>query len=138
MNIEKIVLEQERKVTLTAYLQETGGRFAYIEKRPGILIIPGGGYQYCSEREADPPAMAFLKAGFQVFILNYSIGKDARWPNPLNDYEAAMEQIQTKAEEWRIYKDKIAVLGFPPEVIWQPVQPLWHSTDQRQQYLAMR
>ena len=112
MNIEKIVLNQERNVTLTAYLQETGGRFDYIEKRPGMLIIPGGGYQYCSEREADPPAMAFLKAGFQVFILNYSIGKDARWPNPLNDYEAAMELIQTKAEEWKVYKDKIAVLGF--------------------------
>ena len=112
MYTEKIMINQERNVTLTAYLQETGGRFDYIEKRPGMLIIPGGGYQYCSEREADPPAMAFLKAGFQVFILNYSIGKDARWPNPLNDYEAAMELIQTKAEEWKVYKDKIAVLGF--------------------------
>ena len=83
MRTEKITLNEERNVTLTAYLQETGGRFAYISARPGMLIIPGGGYQYCSEREADPPAMAFLKAGFQVFILNYSIGKDARWPNPL-------------------------------------------------------
>lgn len=112
MNIEKIVLNGERNVTLTAYIQETGGRFDYIEKRPGMLIIPGGGYQYCSEREADPPAMAFLKAGFQVFILQYSIGKDAAWPNPLNDYEAAMELIQSKEEEWKVYKDKIAVLGF--------------------------
>ena len=112
MNIEKIVLNEERNVTLTAYIQETEGRFDYIEKRPGMLIIPGGGYQYCSEREADPPAMAFLKAGFQVFILQYSIGKDAAWPNPLNDYEAAMELIQSKEEEWKVYKDKIAVLGF--------------------------
>ena len=112
MNIEKIILNAERNVTLTAYIQETEGRFDYIEKRPGMLIIPGGGYQYCSEREADPPAMAFLKAGFQVFILQYSIGRDAGWPNPLNDYEAAMELIQSKAEEWKVYKDKIAVLGF--------------------------
>ena len=42
MNIEKIVLNGERNVTLTAYIQETGGRFDYIEKRPGMLIIPGG------------------------------------------------------------------------------------------------
>ena len=63
MNIEKIVLNEERNVTLTAYIQETEGRFDYIEKRPGMLIIPGGGYQYCSEREADPPAStSFLHA----------------------------------------------------------------------------
>lgn len=112
MQTETIILNKERNVTLTAYLQETGGRFDYIDKRPGMLIIPGGGYQYCSEREADPPAMAYLKAGFQVFILRYSIGKDAVWPNPLNDYEAAMELIQAKEEEWGVYKDKVAVLGF--------------------------
>ena len=34
MNIEKIVLNEERNVTLTAYIQETEGRFDYIEKRP--------------------------------------------------------------------------------------------------------
>ena len=112
MRTEKITLNEERNVTLTAYLQETGGRFDYISARPGMLIIPGGGYQYCSEREADPPAMAFLKAGFQVFILNYSIGKDARWPNPLEDYEKAMELIHARAEEWKVYEDKVAVLGF--------------------------
>ena len=39
MNIEKIVLNEERNVTLTAYIQETEGRFDYIEKRPGMLII---------------------------------------------------------------------------------------------------
>lgn len=112
MRTEKITLNEERNVTLTAYLQETGGRFDYISARPGMLIIPGGGYQYCSEREADPPAMAFLKAGFQVFILNYSIGKDARWPNPLEDYEKAMKLIHARAEEWKVYEDKVAVLGF--------------------------
>ena len=42
MYTEKIVINQERNVTLTAYLQEMGGRFDYIEKRPGMLIIPGG------------------------------------------------------------------------------------------------
>jgi acetyl esterase/lipase len=31
---------------------------------------------------------------------------------PLNDYEQAMELIRSKADEWHIYEDKIAVLGF--------------------------
>lgn len=112
MKTEIITLNQERNVTLTAYLQEVGGEFRYISKRPAILIIPGGGYQYCSERESDPVAMAYLKAGYQVFILRYSIREHAVWPNPLNDYEQAMTLIRQKAEEWHLYTDKIAVLGF--------------------------
>lgn len=43
MRTELLTLNQERNVTLTAYLQETGGAFSYISKRPAILILPGGG-----------------------------------------------------------------------------------------------
>lgn len=112
MRTELLTLNQERNVTLTAYLQETGGAFSYISKRPAILILPGGGYQYCSDREADPVAMPYLKAGYQVFILRYSVKKDAVWPNPLKDYEQAMTLIRSKREEWNVYGDRIAVLGF--------------------------
>ena len=42
MRTELLTLNQERNVTLTAYLQETGGAFSYISKRPAILILPGG------------------------------------------------------------------------------------------------
>ncbi len=112
MKTEFITLNEERQVTLTAYLQETGGAFPYILKRPAILILPGGGYQYCSDREADPVAMPYLKAGFQVFILRYSVNCHSAWPNPLNDYEQAMSLIRKNAEEWKVYEDKIAVLGF--------------------------
>ena len=33
--------------------------------RPAILILPGGGYAWCSRREADPVAMQFLQAGYK-------------------------------------------------------------------------
>lgn len=112
MHSETLILNQERNVTLTAYLQAVGGSFSYIPKRPAILVIPGGGYQYCSNRESDPVAFAYLQAGYQAFVLHYSVGKDAVWPNPLEDYEQAMELIRSKADEWNIYSDKIAVIGF--------------------------
>ena len=99
-------------MTLTAYIQAVGGSFSFIPKRPAILIIPGGGYQYCSNRESDPVAFAYLKAGFQAFVLRYSVGKDSLWPNPLEDYEQAMELIRSKADQWNLYADKIAVIGF--------------------------
>ena len=112
MKVEKIVLNEAREVSLTAYLLDTGGEFRNICKRPAVLILPGGGYKFCSEREADPVAMPYLKAGYQAFILRYSVGKHSVWPNALQDYEQAMEMIRTKAEEWKIFSDKIAVIGF--------------------------
>lgn len=35
--------------------------------RPSVLVIPGGGYEMTSDREAEPIAMQFLAAGFQRF-----------------------------------------------------------------------
>lgn len=112
MRVEKIVLHEAREVSLTAYLLETGGEFQNISRRPAVLILPGGGYQFCSDREADPVAMPYLKAGYQAFILRYSVGKHCVWPDPLQDYEQAMKLIREKEEEWKVFPDKIAVIGF--------------------------
>ena len=112
MRVETVVLNEERDVTLTAYIQETGGDFRYITRRPAIVVIPGGGYQFCSGREADPVALPYLKAGYQAFILRYSVKENAAWPNPLDDYEQAMELIKSRAEEWMLLKDRIAIIGF--------------------------
>ena len=68
MKAEYIVLNKERNVSLTAYLLDVGGEFRYVNKRPAVFVIPGGGYQFCSDREADPVAMAFLQAGYDAFV----------------------------------------------------------------------
>lgn len=112
MIFERIVLNKERNVTLDAYIQDVGGEYRFVTARPAIIVIPGGGYQFCSDREAEPVAMQFLAAGFDAFILRYSTGPDAVWPNPLNDYEAAYDMILARADEWNIMKGKIAVIGF--------------------------
>lgn len=112
MKCETICLNAHRNVTLTACLQEVGGSFSYIPRRPAVLILPGGGYQYCSKRESDPVAFAYLRAGFQAFVLHYSVGVHALWPNPLEDYEQAMTLIRENADQWGVYPNKIAVIGF--------------------------
>lgn len=112
MHTEIISLDKERNVSLTAFIQPIGGEFSYIRKRPAVLVIPGGGYQMCSDREAEVIAIEYLRAGYDAFILRYSIKKNAVWPNPLNDYEQAMEMIRSRAGEWNVYEDKIAVVGF--------------------------
>ena len=112
MKTEIVTLCEERNVTLTAYLQEVGGRIRRDPQTARGADSPGRGYSMCADLEADPVAFPYLKAGYQVFVLRYSVKKDALWPQPLEDYDAAMDLIRSRAQEWKLYPDKIAVIGF--------------------------
>lgn len=112
MKYETICLNEKRNVTLTSFILPVGGEFRNIPARPAILILPGGGYGMCSEREAEPVAMSYLAAGYNAFILRYSVREHRQWPNPLDDYEQAMSYIREHAKKWHILPDKIAVIGF--------------------------
>ena len=112
MQQERIILDKENQVSLTAYLQPVGGEFAGLSKRPAVMIIPGGGYHFCSDREADPVAFPYLNSGYHAFILRYSLNEKAAWPRPLEDYEQAMDLILQKADEWHVAEERIAVIGF--------------------------
>ena len=111
MKFEHIILNEERNVTLTCYIHDVGEKFG-LTARPAVLITPGGGYQYCSDREADPVAYPYMKAGFHAFILRYSVREHAQWPNPLNDFDQAIALIRENAEKWHVLPDKVAVIGF--------------------------
>ncbi len=106
MKKEISCLNEERNVTLTAYLWEDE------TVRPAILVLPGGGYRICADGEADPPAEAYARAGFQAFVLRYTVGDQCRWPMPLEDYGQAVRLLKSKAGEWHLDPDRIAVAGF--------------------------
>lgn len=112
METVKITLNEARNVSLTGYIQPVGGEFWGMTERPAIIILPGGGYRYCSEREADPVAFPYLQAGYQVFILRYSLNEDAAWDTPLKDYDRAVEVISENAQQWHVDTSRIAVIGF--------------------------
>lgn len=112
MNTYTFTLSEERNVTLTCYIHNPSREYANVAKRPAMVILPGGGYHYCSDREADPVAFPYLKEGYQVFILRYSVMEHAVWPRPLLDYEEAYELVVKNAEEWHIDTDRICVIGF--------------------------
>lgn len=110
MKITTFELSRDKNVNLTCYVQETGKVYGHLEKRPSILIIPGGGYNHLSPREAEPAAFGYLKAGWQAFILHYTC--NAKWPVPLEDYEKAMQILKDHEEEFFIDPEKTAVIGF--------------------------
>lgn len=105
-------LTVEGRVTLTAYLIEDSQEMTNWEKRPAVLVLPGGGYSSTSAREADPIAFHFLAQGFHTFVLHYSVAEHGAFPAPFIDASRAMQIIREHAEEWRLDADRLALCGF--------------------------
>ena len=101
---------------LVGYLRDETTEMPAFNPRPAMLILPGGGYAYCSAREADPVAMQFLQAGYNVFTLYYtcriSEEQSALHWQPLIDAAGAVLHIRRNAQALRIDPAKIAVCGF--------------------------
>jgi len=81
------------------------------QKRPCMVVCPGGGYGMCSQRESEPVALHFLPEGFNVFIITYSVVPH-RFPAQLREVAAVMELIYKNAEEWNCDTEKVAIIGF--------------------------
>lgn len=80
------------------------------EKRPVILMCPGGGYEMTSDREAEPMAMQFLAMGYHVAILRYSVCP-ARYPAALLQVAESVLYLKEHADEYHIDLEKIVVQG---------------------------
>lgn len=98
--------------TLEGYILDCEITLGQEKNRPAVLVCPGGGYAYCSPREAEPIAMRYAAAGYHAFILRYSVGWDAADFAPLKEVSWAIGHIRENAESWRIDPEKIAVCGF--------------------------
>lgn len=81
------------------------------QKRPCMVVCPGGGYGMCSQRESEPVALHFLPEGFNVFVITYSVAPH-RFPAQLREVAAVMELIYKNAEEWNCDTEKVAIIGF--------------------------
>ncbi|HEY8396250.1 MAG TPA: alpha/beta hydrolase [Bacilli bacterium] len=84
---------------------------AYKEKRPLVLIAPGGGYQWTSPREAQPVQDVFQKAGYQTGIIYYRETK-LLYPETLKELASFVTYVRGHAEEYYIDRDFIALVGF--------------------------
>lgn len=112
MRIETYPIQMEGSLpyaALTVYLQEHSGEIA-IETRPMVLVCPGGGYAYTSDREADPLAMQFLAMGYHAAVLRYSCAP-AVYPTALTELAWSMLLIRRNARDWYVNPEQVLVLG---------------------------
>ena len=94
---------------LQCYLHGISPEIDPARRYPALLICPGGGYEFTSDREAEPVALRFFAEGFNVFVLRYSCAP-ARYPTQLLEAAAAVCYIRT-AEEC-LCSGQVFVCGF--------------------------
>ncbi len=104
--------EDDKDVRLETYISKKEGDMQWSGPRDCMLILPGGAYFFLAEREAEPPAKAFLAEGFNCFVLYYSLGEKAKFPRPLQDVSLAIAHIKRNAKKYNINPDRIFVCGF--------------------------
>ena len=92
---------------LTAYVND----YRIDRLRPAMLIVPGGGYSFCSEREREPIANYYIAEGFQSFTLDYSVAP-VKYPQQLIEGCMAVAYIKENAEKFYVDKNHVATIGF--------------------------
>lgn len=112
MKMIHISIPGHPEATLEGYILDCEISLGQDMNRPAILVCPGGGYAYCSPREAEPVALRYAARGFHAFILRYSTGWDAADFSPLKEVSWAIGYIRKHAHEWNIDPAKIATCGF--------------------------
>lgn len=98
---------------LTMYLQDNVREQSL--ERPAVVICPGGGYEYTSKREGEPIALAFLQAGYQAFVLDYTVldnhEEQTLLSYSLMDVAHSVAYIRSHASSFMIDPDNITLLG---------------------------
>ncbi len=109
MIYKKISLrDDDPDICLTTYVSDLKG-----PARDAMLVIPGGGYyNVCADREGEPIALAYMNAGLNAFVLNYSVREKAIFPRSLCDASIAISYIRAHAEEFNINPDRVFAVGF--------------------------
>lgn len=137
------------KVALDVYVPRVSQEIEPDIQRPAIVVCPGGGYEFCSERESEAVALRFLAEGFNVFVLWYRVGMAqgdavrsndaAGWyqkapehtfPLPQHDLASAVAHVRAHAKEYHTDPSRIAVMGFSAGGhLAASVSGLWHHAD---------
>lgn len=96
------------------YLLHNSKEYNVGKKRPLVIVCPGGGYAFTSDREAEPIALKFNSIGMHSVVLWYTVmDQVTNVPrNALIECAKTVSYIREHAEEWLIDPDNIIVCGF--------------------------
>ncbi|WP_391557125.1 alpha/beta hydrolase [Robertmurraya sp.] len=102
---------EDSEAKLYTYILENSPEIDSSRTRPMVIICPGGGYEFTSDREAEPVAIRLNAMGFHACVLRYSV-RPATFPTALLELSMTVSLMRKNAEQWHIDRNKIIVAGF--------------------------
>lgn len=79
--------------------------------RPLLVYIHGGGWVGGDKKQKVERFQPFLEKGISYAAVNYRLTGEAPLPAPVHDAARAIQFIRSKASEWDIDADRIALTG---------------------------
>lgn len=79
--------------------------------RPLLVYIHGGGWVAGDKKQNADIIKPFLDKGISYAAINYRLTGEVPLPAPVHDAARAIQFIRSKAKEWNIRKDRIALTG---------------------------
>ena len=97
----------EKNLTADVYLPKAEKD----EKFPAVLLIHGGGWLTGSKENLRPLAQRLAAEGYVAVTAAYRLGTEATYPAGVIDLKDAVKWMKENADQYKINKDKIAILG---------------------------
>ena len=111
MKYEEIALKYgEYAGTLYVY-EQSDYKEMPVGSRPAMLVLPGGAYAMCSDRECEVVAMEFFNRGYNAYALKYPCAP-ARYPVQLVVAAMAMDTIRKRAKSAKTDPRRVFASGF--------------------------
>lgn len=113
MNTQKLAYKNV-EFNIDTYWLDPISDFTSEVKHPLVIIFPGGGFTFHSDREAQPIALKFAAAGIHAIVLHYKLINDGKPVYPLSLQETAttLNWVKTQADKHQIDLDKVFLIGF--------------------------
>ena len=104
--------EEDESVKMQTFIHDDASN-VIAGKRSAMVVLAGGGYLFqANDREGEPVAISYFAAGYNCFLVNYSVNERAKFPAPVVDASRAIVHIRRNAEEYNVDPDRIYVIGF--------------------------
>ncbi len=105
-------LESDSDVSLSVYIPDNFEEIDLNRKRPMVILCPGGGYRFVSDREGEPVALRLMGKDIAAAVLKYSIVPSKIYPQTALELSCAIEFVKSHADAWNIDPEKIIIMGF--------------------------
>ena len=93
-------------LTLDAYVPDGAGPF------PTVIIVHGGGFARGDKQTYVPPLFEPLsQAGFAWFTINYRMHPQFKFPDAVEDVEAAIRFVKMHAKEYKVDLSRVVLMG---------------------------